>query len=81
MSSERKAFELPYVFGGLSDPGVPDAPCGQCFELPGGTKCGQNYSNQPSCTDVPGDCTYKFDVGLALISGIVGGVIGGIFAT
>jgi hypothetical protein len=81
MASQHRAFEMPCLFGGLSDSGMPDAPCAQGFCGTDGTVCELAYTNQPTCVDTPGDCNYKFDIGLAAAGAIVGGVIGGIFAT
>jgi hypothetical protein len=74
MTSSRKAFELPYLFGGASYPSMPDAQCNVAYGPPCCSICQGGFTDGTNCIDVPdGSCGDWFTGGLALGGGIIVG--------
>lgn len=73
MNGNRKAFELPYLFGGASNQSMPDAQCnvshGPCCSI-----CQGGFTDGSNCIDVPdGSCGGWFTAGITVVGGVVTG--------
>jgi hypothetical protein len=75
MSSRKGAFELPYLFGGMSDKRMPDAQCnvshGPCCSV-----CQGGFTDGENCVDVPdGSCAEGWDAGITLAGAGLGAAL------